>query len=197
MRMVVGLGNPGREYEETRHNAGFLAVDYLARAEGLTFASSDFSATLARGRISGQDVLLAKPLTYMNLSGLAVGALVRWYKLDPREDLLVISDDLDLPLGRLRLRARGSHGGHRGLLSIINELGTSDFARLRIGIGRPGERESVIDKVLGEFSDAEGRILDEVIGTAADAIRTWLTAGIQEAMNRYNAFAADTGEERE
>lgn len=190
MKLVVGLGNPGREYEETRHNAGFLVVDYLAREEGLSFGCSDFHADLARGRVAGQEVLLAKPQTYMDLSGLAVGALVRWYKLDPTADLLVVSDDLDLPLGRLRLRARGSHGGHRGLLSIINELGTSDFARLRIGIGRPGEHETAKDKVLGVFPEEEGRILDEVIVAAAGAIRTWLVEGTEAAMNRYNSFRA-------
>ncbi|MDK2784404.1 MAG: peptidyl-tRNA hydrolase, family [Bacillota bacterium] len=197
MKLVVGLGNPGREYEETRHNAGFLVVDYLAREEGLTFGSSDFRADLARGRVAGQEVLLAKPQTYMNLSGLAVGPLVRWYKLDPTADLLVVSDDLDLPLGRLRLRARGSHGGHRGLLSIINELGTTDFARLRLGIGRPGEHETAKDKVLGTFTEEEGRILDEVILAAVGAIRTWLAEGTEAAMNRYNGFkapsAADEG----
>ncbi|BCV23520.1 aminoacyl-tRNA hydrolase [Gelria sp. Kuro-4] len=190
MKLVAGLGNPGREYEETRHNAGFLVVDYLAREEKLTFAASDFHAALARGRVAGVDVVLAKPQTYMNLSGLAVGALVRWYKLDPSEDLLVVSDDLDLPLGRLRLRARGSHGGHRGLLSIISELGTSDFARLRLGIGRPEGSESAKDKVLGAFSEEEGRILDEVIVAAAAAIRTWLAEGAAAAMNRHNSFQA-------
>ena len=125
MKLVVGLGNPGREYEETRHNAGFLVLDYLAREEGLTFTRSKFQALLARGSIAGTDVLLVKPLTYMNLSGLAVAGLLRWYKLDSRHDLLVVSDDLDLPLGRLRVRMRGSHGGQRGLLSIICLLYTS------------------------------------------------------------------------
>lgn len=190
MKLVVGLGNPGREYEETRHNAGFLVVDYLACSEGLAFAASDFHAALARGRVTGEEVLLAKPQTYMNLSGLAVCALVRWYKLDPSKDLLVVSDDLDLPLGRLRLRARGSHGGHRGLLSIISELGTSDFARLRLGIGRPENGDDAKDKVLGVFSEEEGRILDEVIAAAAAAIRTWLTEGVEAAMNRHNSFQA-------
>ncbi|MGI6605248.1 MAG: aminoacyl-tRNA hydrolase [bacterium] len=191
MKLVVGLGNPGREYEETRHNAGFLVLDYLARSEGIAFKLSRFYAELGRGQVSGADVLLAKPLTYMNRSGLAVGGLVRWYKLDPSSELLVISDDLDLPLGRLRIRRQGSHGGHRGLLSVIEELDSHEFVRLRIGIGRPAGAESVIDKVLGSFTAAEGQILDEVIAVAADAVRTWLSAGTEEAMNRYNGFQVE------
>lgn len=190
MKLVVGLGNPGREYEETRHNAGFLVLDYLAREEGLTFTRSKFQALLARGSIAGTDVLLVKPLTYMNLSGLAVAGLLRWYKLDSRHDLLVVSDDLDLPLGRLRVRMRGSHGGQRGLLSIINELGSAEFTRLRLGIGRPGESEDAKEHVLSTFDPQEEPMLDEVILAAADAVRTWLSQGPIETMNRFNGFDA-------
>ena len=190
MKLVVGLGNPGREYEETRHNAGFLVLDYLAREEGLTFTRSKFQALLARGSIAGTDVLLVKPLTYMNLSGLAVAGLLRWYKLDSRHDLLVVSDDLDLPLGRLRVRMRGSHGGQRGLLSIINELGSAEFTRLRLGIGRPGESEDAKEHVLSTFDPQEEPMLDEVILAAADAVRTWLSQGPIETMNRFNGFEA-------
>jgi PTH1 family peptidyl-tRNA hydrolase len=190
MKLVVGLGNPGREYEETRHNAGFLVLDYLAREEGLTFTRSKFQALLARGSIAGTDVLLVKPLTYMNLSGLAVAGLLRWYKLDSRPDLLVVSDDLDLPLGRLRVRMRGSHGGQRGLLSIINELGSAEFTRLRLGIGRPGESEDAKEHVLSTFDPQEEPMLDEVILAAADAVRTWLSQGPIETMNRFNGFDA-------
>ena len=190
MKLVVGLGNPGREYEETRHNAGFLVLDYLAREEGLTFTRSKFQALLARGSIAGTDVLLVKPLTYMNLSGLAVAGLLRWYKLDSRHDLLVVSDDLDLPLGRLRVRMRGSHGGQRGLLSIINELGSAEFTRLRLGIGRPGESEDAKEHVLATFDPQEEPMLDEVILAAADAVRTWLSQGPIETMNRFNGFDA-------
>ncbi len=190
MKLVVGLGNPGREYEETRHNAGFLVLDYLAREEGLTFTRSKFQALLARGSIAGTDVLLVKPLTYMNLSGLAVAGLLRWYKLDSRHDLLVVSDDLDLPLGRLRVRMRGSHGGQRGLLSIIKELGSAEFTRLRLGIGRPGESEDAKEHVLSTFDPQEEPMLDEVILAAADAVRTWLSQGPIETMNRFNGFDA-------
>ena len=190
MKLVVGLGNPGRKYEETRHNAGFLVLDYLAREEGLTFTSSKFNASVARGMVAGVDGLLAKPLTYMNLSGLAVAALTHWYKLNPRHDLLVISDDLDLPLGRLRVRMRGSHGGQRGLLSIIDELGTEEFSRLRLGIGRPEGNEDAKRHVLSTFDSVEEPILDEVILAAADAVCTWLSEGAIEAMNRYNGFDA-------
>ncbi|NLG86072.1 MAG: aminoacyl-tRNA hydrolase [Firmicutes bacterium] len=190
MKLVVGLGNPGREYEDTRHNAGFLVVDYMAREEGFTFSPSRFGALLARGTVVGQDVLLAKPQTYMNLSGLAVAGLMRFYKLNPRDDLLVISDDLDLPLGRLRFRMRGSHGGQRGLLSIMTELGTEEFCRLRVGIGRPDQNEDAKHHVLSSFSAEENLILDEVILAATGAIRTWLSQGPIEAMNRFNSFDA-------
>jgi PTH1 family peptidyl-tRNA hydrolase len=190
MKLVVGLGNPGREYEETRHNAGFLVVDYLAHAEGVTFSPSRFQALLARATIGDHIVLLVKPQTYMNLSGLAVAALVRFYKLDPKDDLLIVSDDLDLPLGRLRFRMRGSHGGQRGLLSIINELGTDEFSRLRLGIGRPLENEDAKGHVLSVFDPEEEPVLDEVILTAAGAVCTWIKKGPIEAMNSFNSFDA-------
>lgn len=193
MKLVVGLGNPGRKYEQTRHNVGFLVVDYLARQEGLTFSRSKFCALYAQGSVDGRALLLAKPLTYMNLSGLAVSGLARWYKLDPEHDLLVVSDDLDLPLGRLRLRRCGSHGGQRGLESIIGELGSEKFTRLRVGIGRPGESKDAKEYVLSAFDSLEEPILDEVILAAADAVRTWLVQGPVEAMNRFNGYDAREG----
>ncbi|HKM38692.1 MAG TPA: aminoacyl-tRNA hydrolase [bacterium] len=190
MKLVVGLGNPGREYEETRHNAGFLVLDYLARQEGLTFTHSKFKLLAARGLVAETDALLIKPLIYMNRSGIAVSSLLRWYKLDPAKDLLVVSDDMDLPLGRLRIRSHGSHGGQRGLLSIISELGSEEFTRLRIGIGRPEENNSAKEHVLSTFWPEEEPILDEVIVAAAEAIRAWLAFGPLEAMNRFNGFIA-------
>jgi PTH1 family peptidyl-tRNA hydrolase len=187
--LIVGLGNPGARYAGTRHNAGFLAVDELARRHGLRFSGKQANAEIAKGSIRGVPVVLAKPMTYMNNSGLAAGWLARYYKI-PHNRVLVIYDDIALPLGRLRIRGKGSDGGHNGLTSIIQHLGTQHFPRLRIGVDRPvqvGHRQ--IDWVLGRFTKEERLVMDEVIPRATEAIEAVLRDGIDRAMNRYNTDA--------
>lgn len=183
--LIVGLGNPGREYEATRHNVGFHVVEELARRAGLSFGKPERRASLASGVVRGRKVILAKPQTYMNLSGESVRALVDFYKVElPR--LLIISDDLDLPLGTVRLRKSGSAGGQNGLKSIIQHLGTQDFNRLRFGIGRPPGRMVARDYVLAPFKGDDAILAAQVAGRAADAAETWLTDGIELAMTRHN-----------
>jgi PTH1 family peptidyl-tRNA hydrolase len=183
-KLIVGLGNPGAEYAHHRHNAGFHCLDRLAKAHGLRFTRRRFQASLAFGTIAGVDVALAKPLTFMNLSGRAVGRLVRGWSLAP-SDMLVIYDDLDLPLGRIRLRKNGSAGGHRGMQSIIDALDTRDFPRLRIGIGRPSDGDE-IEYVLSNFDADEQEVMETAYERATAAIECFLREGIAEAMNRFN-----------
>jgi len=182
--LIVGLGNPGRKYARNRHNAGFLAVDRLARRHGLSFARQKGKAKIAEGRIAGQRAILAKPQTYMNLSGEAVAALVRFFKI-PADRVLVVYDDLDLPLARLRLRPDGGSGGHKGLKSIAERLGTQAFPRLRIGIGRPVHGDPM-DFVLQDFTVEEWIDMDGALDRAASAIEHWLAHGIDAAMNVFN-----------
>lgn len=201
MKVVAGLGNPGPQYEVTRHNVGFLVVDALADAHGLRFGPRKFEAETARGRVAGEEVLLAKPQTYMNLSGRSLAPLVAFYKVAP-EDLLVVHDDLDLELGRIQVRERGGDGGHNGLKSIVAELGTREFRRLRLGIGRPrppegapaasaaAPRGQVVDHVLSAFDQDEIPALERVIARAVEAIESVLRDGIAQAMNRYNQLLA-------
>jgi peptidyl-tRNA hydrolase, PTH1 family len=184
IKLIVGLGNPGARYANSRHNIGFMIADRFVRAHELDFARKRFNAQIAEGNIDGQRILIAKPQTFMNLSGEAVGKLFAFYKIAPH-DLLVIYDDLDLPLGKMRLRSRGSAGGHHGMESIIARVGTSDFPRLRVGIGRPNP-DADIDHVLGSFDADERTVMDETFARAVDAIDTWLADGIDAAMNRFN-----------
>ncbi len=184
MKVIVGLGNPGAQYASTRHNVGFMVVDHLAQRYGIAVTRRLCNATTATLTIAGGKVCLAKPQTYMNLSGDAVGCLLRYYKLTPA-DLLVVYDDRDLPVGRIRLRERGGAGGHRGMESIIGALGTDSFARLRIGIGRPLEMDAV-NHVLSTFSAEERPVIEEAVDRAADAIEAAVTDGMAAAMNRYN-----------
>lgn len=186
MRLIVGLGNPGREYELTRHNLGWMALNNFVEAKGL----DNF---VVNGKFKGQflktdEFLLLKPLTFMNLSGLAVKSMVHYYGLAP-QDVLVIYDDLNLPYGELRLRAQGSPGGHHGIASVIAELGTSAVPRLRIGIGRafPG---GMVDKVLGKFSDDELERLQAILKLVNSAISDWLEYDIQKAMSYVNEYKA-------
>ncbi|MDP9375539.1 MAG: aminoacyl-tRNA hydrolase [Chloroflexota bacterium] len=188
--LIVGLGNPGKEYKDTRHNVGFLTVEELARRGGLRWERPRLKAEQARGTLAGRDVVLAKPQTYMNLSGVSVVQLVRWYKV-PLADLLVISDDLDLPFGQIRLRAEGSAGGQGGLKSIIQQLRSNTFPRLRIGIGRPQWGEPK-DYVLTRFGKEQAAELPAIVARAADAAELWLAEGIIAAMNRYNRAPAAT-----
>ncbi|NLX10265.1 MAG: aminoacyl-tRNA hydrolase [Chloroflexi bacterium] len=184
--LLVGLGNPGREYEDTRHNVGFRCVDAVARAYHLSFQPKKQSkAKIADGTIAGRRVLLAKPQAYMNLSGGTVQGLATFYKIPPAH-ILVIFDDLDLPLGTLRIRQKGGSGGHRGLTDIIQRLGTQDFPRIRFGIGRPPGRMDPAAFVLQRFSPAELDLVNAAVATTVEAVETWLRDGIDIAMNRYN-----------
>ncbi|GAB4535271.1 MAG: aminoacyl-tRNA hydrolase [Anaerolineae bacterium] len=183
--LIVGLGNPGRRYAGNRHNVGFHVVDLLAAADGLSFDQQRNRAHLAHGQIEGARVILAKPQTYMNLSGEAVGALARFYKMKP-ERILVIFDDLDLPLGTLRLRLRGGAGGHKGVSSIITHLNSRDFPRLRIGIGRPPGRMPPEVYVLQDFTRDEKQTMQQTYQTAIDAIHMAMRDNFEMAMNRFN-----------
>lgn len=183
--LIVGLGNPGPQYARNRHNVGFQVLDRLAARHGLSFSRTMHRALVAEGHIDGRRVILAKPLTYMNNSGEAVGALVRYFNI-PLEQVLVVYDDMDLPQGALRLRPKGGSGGQRGMQSIIHHLGTEVFPRLRVGIGRPPGRMDAAAYVLQNFSPDEETIMEEVRERAADAIETWLREGLQAAMNRFN-----------
>lgn len=190
MRLLVGLGNPGAEYAETRHNAGFQVADRLAKRWGLDFRSSKFNAEAAVGEKDGSKVCLIKPQTFMNLSGESVSRAVGFYKVD-LADVLVIYDELDIPLGRLRFAQNGSSGGHNGIKSIIEQLGTKEFPRLRCGIGRPAGRRSVTDHVLSPFSKDERAAAEDLIEVSADAVEFFLVHGLTKAMNQYNQAAQD------
>ena len=187
MKVICGLGNPGDRYRLTRHNVGFRVVDLIADRWGVSGGRIRDGAavvTSVRPEPVGQ-VLLVKPMRAMNLSGDPLRASLRQAEVDPERDLLVVADDIDLPLGRLRIRRSGSAGGHNGLRSIIAALGTDQFARLRIGIGRSGE---AVDHVLSTFRRAEHELVAEVLATAADAVEQWLEAGAEPAMNRFNGI---------
>jgi peptidyl-tRNA hydrolase, PTH1 family len=183
--LIVGLGNPGREYAGNRHNVGFMTADRWAAAHALTFNKIQHHAVIALGRSGERRIIVAKPQTYMNESGRAAGALLRFYKI-PVKQLLVIFDDLDLPFGAIRLRADGGAGGHNGMRSIIQQLGGNQFARLRIGIGRPPGRMDPAAFVLQDFSREEAAELDALLERAGQAIDAFLTAGITAAMNQFN-----------
>jgi PTH1 family peptidyl-tRNA hydrolase len=184
--LVVGLGNPGREYHDTRHNVGFRCADALVKAHGLSYdARKKSKAKTADGVIAGKRVLIAKPQTYMNLSGSSVQGLAAFYRI-PAEHILVIFDDLDLPLGTLRIRQKGGSGGHRGLTDIIQRLGTQNFPRIRFGIGRPPEKMDPAAYVLQPFDRAETSLIQATVEQAVKAVETWLTDGIDITMNRYN-----------
>lgn len=184
-RLIVGLGNPGRRYARTRHNIGWFVLDELARRHALAFSRSAMGARLAEGRIQGRQAILARPLGYVNRSGGPVRSLLRYWRIDPAH-LLVVLDDLDQPPDVLRLRPAGGAGGQRGLQDIINQLGTREFGRLRLGIGRPPGRMEPSAWVLRPLSGNEETAARELVGRAADAVETWLQAGIEVAMTRHN-----------
>jgi PTH1 family peptidyl-tRNA hydrolase len=190
MKLIVGLGNPGRRYRQTRHNVGWEVISRLARRARIAVDDEDGFSEVGRGSIGGTRVILARPQTYVNVSGEAVRDLRRRHRLRP-QDILVVIDDLDLPLGRLRLRASGSAGGHNGLKSIIEALGTTEFPRLRVGIGRPPEGVDPADHVLTRFTSDERAVVDAALDRAAEAIETAITEGIETAMNRFNAGGSD------
>jgi peptidyl-tRNA hydrolase, PTH1 family len=182
--LVAGLGNPGREYERTRHNAGWMVMDELARRHGGSFRSK-FSGQLSETRLDDLKLALLKPETYMNISGQSIGAARKFFKADPA-DVLIVHDDVDLEPGRLQAKFGGGLAGHNGLRSIAQALGTNDFLRLRIGVGRPGrgDRRSVADYVLGGFEPEVD--VDALIGRSADAVETMVRDGLEEAQRRYN-----------
>ena len=186
MYLIVGLGNPGEQYQHNRHNAGFQCVSELARRHGLAFDGKRGSARIAEGQINGERVALARPQTFMNDSGKSVVALANWYKIDIASELLVIYDDLDLPFGTLRLRSQGSAGGQRGMASIIQLLGTQQFGRLRFGIGRPPAGWEVIKYVLGNWHAHEREQLPALYDKAVVACETVLRDGLLKAMNAVN-----------
>ncbi len=190
--LIVGLGNPGRKYKANRHNIGFMAVDRLAGKFGISLNSVKNRAIVGNGRIQQRAVVLAKPQTFMNLSGDSVGPLAAFYKIAP-EKVLVVYDELDLPFGALRLREKGGAGGHNGMKSIINHLG-QEFPRLRLGIGRPPGQMAPASWVLRDFGEDERPLLNVVLNEALQAIETFLIEGIQLAMSRHNKQITENGE---
>ena len=184
MKVIAGLGNPGQEYSQTRHNVGFMLIDALAERLGITIWQEKFSAQVGEGRIGSEKVLLVKPLTYMNNSGEAIGPLLRWYKLES-EDLIVAHDDMDIPAGTMRLRRKGGSGGHNGIKSILEQV-DEEFARVRIGIGRPEPGWTVVNHVLAIFPAEDREKIDAAIEELLPAVECIVTEGIDLAMNRFN-----------
>ena len=193
MKLIVGLGNPGRGYANNRHNVGFICLSHFARTQGIRFDKKQGRARIGTGEVAGNKVVLARPQTYMNLSGESVSRLIKKFDIN-LDDLLVIHDDLDLPLGRIRIRHGGGSGGHKGIDSIINELGSQDFIHLRVGIGRPVKNEGttefsddeIITYVLSDFTPEEKQIITQIIPRVSEAIYCLLTEGLTAAMNKYN-----------
>lgn len=183
--LIAGLGNPGRQYEDTRHNAGFMAVDALAAAHEIQIKRRKFDALYEKGRIEGRDVVIAKPQTYMNLSGACLRALADFFRIR-REALIVVHDDIDLAFERLKINERGGDGGHKGIRSIINAFGGDQFVRVRMGVGRPEDGREAADHVLQAFAPDEKSRLDGMLRRTCEAIVTILTKGTQEGMNRFN-----------
>ena len=193
--LIVGLGNPGADYARTRHNAGFLVADRLAeRWQANWTYEKKFNARLASAQRNSRRLLLCQPQTYMNSSGEAVGAVAAFYRV-PLSAVLVVVDDADLPLGELRLRPGGSSGGHHGLESVEQHLGTREYARLRVGIGRQGGAREITGYVLGRFSSTEAALADKVLTVATDQAETWVEAGIQKAMSQFNGVVDGSANE--
>lgn len=191
MKVIAGLGNPGSQYEGTPHSIGFEAVDAIAREVGASWeVKKAFNCQMAKCVFAGCQVLLVKPLTYMNLSGEAIAPVVKYHNSSPAE-LLVIHDDIDLPVGRMRLRKGGSSGGHNGIKSVVERLGTPGFARLKLGVGK--DRSNVIAHVLGKFSPAVRETMDEVVSAAVKASEAVLRNGVDRAMNEFNGWSANGG----
>jgi PTH1 family peptidyl-tRNA hydrolase len=189
MKLIVGLGNPGMAYTHNRHNIGFMCLSHFAKLYKISFDKKQGKARVGLGEIAGNEVILARPQTYMNVSGEAVSYLVNRYRIE-MSDLIVIHDDLDLPLGKIRIRQGGRSAGHKGIGSIINSLESPDFIRIRIGIGRPGEATDngaeVIDFVLNDFTDAEAKIMTPIVSRVSESLLCLLTDGLAAAMNEYN-----------
>ena len=187
MYLVVGLGNPGKEYEGTRHNIGFEAIDYLSDKYNIELNREKFKGVFGEGFIKGKKVILLKPTTYMNLSGESIREVINFYKIS-NEEVIVIYDDISLEVGRLRIREKGSHGGHNGIKSIIANLGTDVFPRIKVGVGAP--KGNLVSHVLGKFSEDEIEVLRETIKASSDAVSIMMKADTKEAMNKLNGFNA-------
>lgn len=193
MKLIVGLGNPGRGYANNHHNIGFVCLNYFAKKQGIRFDKKQGRARIGTGEVAGSKVIMARPQTYMNLSGQSVSLLVKKFNVS-LNDLLTIHDDLDLPMGKIRIRQGGSSGGHKGVGSIITELGSQNFTRIRVGIGRPVKNEGstepneaeIINYVLSDFTPDEKQTINQVIPTVSEAILCLLTEGLTAAMNKYN-----------
>ncbi|WP_026693218.1 aminoacyl-tRNA hydrolase [Peribacillus kribbensis] len=185
MKVIIGLGNPGKQFDQTRHNIGFEVVDELSSKWGIPLDQAKHKGLFGMGTVNGEKVLLLKPMTYMNLSGESISAVLNFYKLAPK-DIVVIYDDLDLPSGKIRLRQKGSAGGHNGIKSTIAHLGTQEFNRIRIGVGRPSEKNSVSNFVLGKFSPEERAEMSKVVERSAEACENWLSNDFLQVMNQFN-----------
>ena len=198
MNVIAGLGNPGAGYANTPHSIGFEVADAVASSAGAVWKTSPaYKGDLASGRIGERKVLLVKPMTFMNLSGDSVAPVVKYHNPTPAE-LIVVSDDIDLPVGRIRIRMGGSSGGHNGLKSVIERLGTQDFIRVRIGVGRdPADRSEVISHVLGKFDPRTRGVMDEVVAAAREAVECLVSNGLETAMNRFNGWTAGAGKEKQ
>lgn len=189
MYIIVGLGNPGKQYDHTRHNIGFEVIDRLADDEKISMLEKKHKAMIGKGYVAGEKCILAKPQTFMNLSGESVGELIRYYKADEKTELIVVSDDISLDIGYLRIRKSGSAGGHNGLKNIIAHLGHDSFVRVKMGVGEKPKGYDLADYVLGHFTASESKEMDESIKRATDAIRTMISDGVERAMNQYNGKA--------
>lgn len=186
MYIIVGLGNPGKEYNKTRHNVGFEVIDKLSDQENISVLEKKHKAIVGKGIIAGEKVILAKPTTYMNLSGESVRELVDYYKVDETTELIVISDDISLDVGQIRIRKKGSAGGHNGLKNIIAHLGHDSFVRIKMGVGEKPKGWDLADYVLGRISAPEQKVIEDAVERAADAIRTIINKDADAAMNEYN-----------
>lgn len=189
MYIIVGLGNPGKEYQNTRHNIGFDVIDEIAECNNIAMGEKKHKAIIGKGFVAGQRVILVKPQTFMNLSGESVRDAIDFYKVDEKTELIVISDDISLDVGQIRIRKKGSAGGHNGLKNIILHLGHDEFQRVKMGVGEKPKGYDLADYVLGHFSKEEREIMDESAGRAAKAIEVMLTEGADAAMNLYNKKA--------
>lgn len=186
MYLIVGLGNPGRQFEATRHNMGFDTIDYLVEKHRIPQGGVKFNAMYGKGMIGGEKVILMKPLSYMNLSGGPVRDMANYFKIDPETEMIVIYDDIDLEPGQLRIRKQGSAGGHNGIKDILQKLGTDKFLRIKVGVGAKPKGWDLADHVLSRFTDSDRKLIDETIARAADAVEMIISKGADAAMNEYN-----------
>ena len=193
MYIIVGLGNPDRQYRNTRHNIGFDVIDAIADKNHIAVGERKHKALIGRGFVGGQKVVLVKPQTYMNLSGESVREVIDFYKIDEKSELIVISDDVSLDVGQIRIRKKGSAGGHNGLKNIILHLGHDEFHRVRMGVGEKPEGYDLVDYVLGHFPKEDREVMDESAGRAADAVEVMITDGVDAAMNQYNKKIQQSG----